>query len=151
METETIMPVITKPEELCKNCKKPVSGNFCAGCGQKIIQKNDYSIQHFAEHALHETIHFDNKLFRTLRPLLFRPGFLTRKFFEGEQQRYVKPLTLFIFINFVFFMLKQDGLFKYTFDSYLVSSLGDYAEAKMTTSNVSPEVFKARFNTAMKF
>jgi hypothetical protein len=135
----------------CRNCEAPLSGRFCAACGQPASSTHDYSIRHFAEHALHEVTHFDNKLFRTLKPLLFRPGYLTLAFFEGKQQRYMKPLALFVFVNFLFFLFKNQGLFHYTLQSFENGYFGVYLKEQIAASGLSPEVFAAKFNTSMKY
>ena len=66
--------------------------------------KKPASMKHMAHEALHDLMHFDDKLFKTLPALLFRPGLLPEKSLEGDQQRYVKPFTLFVFLNFIFFI-----------------------------------------------
>lgn len=47
---------------------------------------------------------FDSLIIRSLRPLLFKPGFLTLEFLKGRRVRYIPPLRLFIFISIVFFL-----------------------------------------------
>ena len=42
---------------------------------------------------------WDNKLVLTLRPLLTRPGALTRDYLSGHRVRYVHPLRLFLFTS----------------------------------------------------
>jgi hypothetical protein len=42
---------------------------------------------------------------RTLKPLLFRPGKLTRDYLDGKRFRYVPPLRLYIFSSIAFFFL----------------------------------------------
>jgi hypothetical protein len=48
---------------------------------------------------------FDSKFFKSVIPLLFKPGFLTTEFFAGRRVRYITPLRLYIFISIVFFLL----------------------------------------------
>jgi hypothetical protein len=42
---------------------------------------------------------WDNKLFRTLDPLLTRPGAITLDYLSGRRARYVHPLRLFLFTS----------------------------------------------------
>jgi len=53
----------------------------------------------------------DSRLWRTVGPLLVRPGFLTREHFAGRRVRYVPPLRLYVFVAIVFFgvMTVTDG------------------------------------------
>ena len=41
----------------------------------------------------------------TLKPLLGKPGFLTQQFISGKRTAYINPVRLFIFLNFIFFLL----------------------------------------------
>jgi hypothetical protein len=44
-------------------------------------------------------------IFRTLKPLITHPGFLSKEFIEGKRIRYVPPIRLYFFISVVFFLL----------------------------------------------
>ena len=46
---------------------------------------------------------FDGKLWKTLVPLLFRPGFLTRAYLEGKRRRFIGPARLFLISSLVLF------------------------------------------------
>ncbi|WP_165699459.1 DUF3667 domain-containing protein [Hymenobacter jejuensis] len=58
-----------------------------------------------AEEVLEGVFHFDGKVFRTLRLLLFAPGSLTLRFWQGKRVAYVPPVRLYVFISFLFFLL----------------------------------------------
>jgi hypothetical protein len=88
----------------CRNCGTPLSGKFCMECGQK-----NHTYVAPLWHVLHEfaSLHFgfDTKLFHSLVPLLFRPGFLTREYCLGHEERYIKPFKLYLFSSILFFFL----------------------------------------------
>jgi hypothetical protein len=90
---------------MCANCEAELVGKFCAVCGQKRTSPHDYSLWHFLEQSLHEIVHFDTKVFGSLIPLIFKPGFLTAEYLAGRRQRYIKPMTLFVVVNVAFFFL----------------------------------------------
>ena len=46
---------------------------------------------------------FDTRIWRTLVPLVARPGELSREHFAGRRARYVPPLRLYVFSGFVYF------------------------------------------------
>jgi hypothetical protein len=48
---------------------------------------------------------FDTRFFRTLGPLLMRPGFLTTEYLSGRREPYVPPLRTYVFASIVFFAL----------------------------------------------
>ncbi|MCR5886229.1 DUF3667 domain-containing protein [Hymenobacter sp. J193] len=90
----------------CANCGHDFKAaeNYCPDCGQQ-NHPLDLSFGHVAEEVLEGLFHFDGKVFRTLRQLLFKPGALTRHFWEGKRVAYVPPVRLYVFISFVFFLL----------------------------------------------
>ncbi|WP_170172667.1 DUF3667 domain-containing protein [Hymenobacter rigui] len=99
------------PLAACANCERPfiAAENFCPNCGQQ-NHALDLSFGHVAEEVLEGVFHFDSKVFRTLRLLLFAPGALTRRFWEGRRVAYVPPVRLYIFISFLFFLLLSVAL-----------------------------------------
>lgn len=48
---------------------------------------------------------FDSLIIRSVKPLLFNPGFLTNEFLDGRRVRYIPPLRMFIFISIIFFLV----------------------------------------------
>ncbi len=90
----------------CANCLAPLAGPFCAQCGQHVA---DYhrSVWRFVAAFFDNAFCWDNKLFRTLGPLLKRPGWLTQEFMAGRRVRYVHPLRLFLFTSAVCLTLIQ--------------------------------------------
>ena len=92
----------------CANCAYAFAAGepdeFCPRCGQ---QNHAVAVGfgHVAEEFLEGVFHFDGKVFRTLRLLLFSPGELTRRFLAGHRVPYVPPIRLYVFISFVFFFL----------------------------------------------
>lgn len=85
----------------CPNCDTPVTGRFCSNCGQhaRPIRK----LTHVLSEFVHNLYHFDNKTWRTLPMVLFRPGTLTRNYVFGKRARYLAPLTTFLFSIFLMF------------------------------------------------
>lgn len=94
-------------QRLCKNCLSAVTGIYCAQCGQK--QRS--AVRHFGQMVgefLDDVLNIDTKLLNTLKPLLFRPGFLSLEYYAGRRVRYVSPLKLYFFMSlFAFFLIQQ--------------------------------------------
>jgi hypothetical protein len=101
-------PATTAVETLsaasCRNCGAQLTGPFCSQCGQR-VEHEDHSVWHFAREVAEDLTHADSRLWRTMSPLLFRPGFLTREFLDGRRARYLPPLRLYLVISLVFFVL----------------------------------------------
>lgn len=88
----------------CANCRAPVSGPFCAQCGQR-VEPRIHSLPRFAHEAFETVTHADSRLWQTLVPLLVRPGHLTREFLRGRRARYLPPFRLYLVVSLSFFLL----------------------------------------------
>lgn len=84
----------------CQNCNAALTGPYCAACGQKTGHLHR-PIWEIAEDFLHSVVHFDGRLWQTLRSLFLRPGEMTQDWADGRQNRYVPPIRLFIFTSLI--------------------------------------------------
>lgn len=90
----------------CDNCREVLSlqDNFCPNCGQeqreKQIRLKDYLLD-----FLGDFFTFDSKFFKSIYPLLFKPGKMTREYMDGKRVRYIPPLRFFLFTSVVFFFV----------------------------------------------
>ncbi len=80
----------------CRNCGHELAGAFCAACGEPRPSAREWSWRHFVHDAMHEFLHVDAKIVRTIGLLLFRPGFLTAEYWDGRRTSYIRPLRLYI-------------------------------------------------------
>ena len=97
---------ISEENVVCKNCDTKFNGEFCPNCGQSIRDYDkpfSFIIYNFAG----DFFAFDTRFFHTFVALLFKPGFLTKEYFEGRRVKYAPPFRVFIFISFVLFLLLQ--------------------------------------------
>ncbi len=91
----------------CLNCQTPLQGEYCHVCGQPShISRTLGDVWH---DFLHGVLHFDNRAWRTLPMLVFRPGALTRRYILGERAKFVSPVALFLFTVFVMFFVFAFG------------------------------------------
>jgi hypothetical protein len=82
---------------ICANCGQPLGGPFCSACGEEAIRREALTIRHFVRHTvLEEGFDLDGKLWRTIRGLLFRPGFLTAEYWSGRRRAYIGPFKLLL-------------------------------------------------------
>jgi hypothetical protein len=102
------MTTIETPLTPCTNCGG-AAADYCVRCGERQPGHHDLSVKHFAHDVVHEFVHLDSKLFRTLRDIVTKPGFLTEEYFAGRKSRYIAPLRLFLtlfalqFLAFTFY------------------------------------------------
>ena len=95
-----------KKFETCPNCNYRFAevNNYCANCGQENHDLN-MPFGHVVLEVLEGTFHFDTKIFRTLKLLLFKPGRLTAEFIQNKRAPYVPPIRLYVFVSFIFFLV----------------------------------------------
>jgi hypothetical protein len=121
----------------CANCTTPLNGTYCHNCGQ--LAHIHRSLWHMVEELLHGILHFDNKAWRTLPALLWNPGQLTRNYIDGKRMRYMPPLILFLFLNFVMFFVF----------SYLASALAPNGTVKpLIKDNITNELHNTQTRLA---
>jgi hypothetical protein len=95
---------MTPETRACTNCDKPLTGEYCASCGQHAVDLN-VPIRHFVAEFIRESFSLDSSLFRTLKSLLLKPGFLTQEYLAGRRARYVPPIRLYLVLSFSLFLL----------------------------------------------
>jgi hypothetical protein len=86
----------------CANCGAVAPGAYCPKCGQNTRERLP-TFRQFMREATGRYLSFDGKLWKTLLPLVFRPGFLTRAYFAGRRRRYIGPARLFLVSSLVLF------------------------------------------------
>ena len=89
----------------CKNCNQALNAvdNFCPNCGQKNIPKLDVK---FLLGELFQTIfNLDSKVFRSLKYLIFKPGYLSKEYVGGKRVSYLAPIRIYLVLSFLFFFL----------------------------------------------
>ncbi len=82
----------------CHNCSSALGGPFCHVCGQKHTHLHK-PIWELAEDFLHTIVHFDSRMWLTLRYLFLAPGKMTLDWLDGRQARHMPPIRLFVFTS----------------------------------------------------
>ncbi|MDX2061494.1 MAG: DUF3667 domain-containing protein [Bacteroidia bacterium] len=96
---------------LCRNCHSPLVGPYCHTCGQEHTQRPIF-LRQLVQEGIEELFDWDSKLLRSLRPLFFRPAFLTREFVAGRRVRYVAPVRFYVLASLLFFFVFDPTLDK---------------------------------------
>jgi len=134
----------------CENCGAPLSGPYCAQCGQPAI---DYrrSFGHVLVDVLNEFLNWDSKFFATIALLIVKPWRLTNEFVAGHRVRYVHPLRLYLLASILFFFAVNYGARGIRFDptkfpdekrAEVAAAIADKRgeiEAEMNKENLTPE------------
>jgi hypothetical protein len=90
--------------EYCRNCGAVLGGQYCAACGQR-SRVRLISLWELTKEAVGNLTDLDSRIWLTLRPLLFRPGLLTREYLAGRRTRYIPPFRLYLILSVAFFVL----------------------------------------------
>lgn len=106
-------------------------GEHCYACGQPakgLVRHFGSLLGDFTD----SVFDLDSRLLRTLGPLLWRPGFLTREYFAGHWVRYVSPVRLFVFLCVIaFFALR------WTVDPQIDAAGADAIDQAQSAAEVS--------------
>ncbi|MEO7325192.1 MAG: DUF3667 domain-containing protein, partial [Dokdonella sp.] len=124
--------IVEKRGKTCANCGAPMHGPFCYACGQP--EKG--MIRHLASvmaDVADTVFNIDSRVFRSIGPLYFRPGYLTDEYFAGRRTRYVTPFRLFFFLCVVSFFAIQASV---NFDG-LQLDLGDNGKGISAAQSVA--------------
>jgi hypothetical protein len=88
----------------CLNCDTELKGPYCYYCGQP-----DRNFMRFfpalLRDLMEDLLDLDSRFMRTLKPLVFKPGRLTRDYMTGRRFRYAPPMRLYIFSSILFFLI----------------------------------------------
>ena len=124
--------------ERCPNCGAEILGAYCHSCGQH-QEARVLPLRALLVDALGDLFSFDNRIFRTLRPLLLRPGVLTTEYLEGRRARYVPPFRLYLIISVLhFFVLLQTESSWFFFTS--ISSFAEDRQIASRAMQLLPQV-----------
>ncbi|HET7577367.1 MAG TPA: DUF3667 domain-containing protein [Sphingomicrobium sp.] len=88
-------------EKNCLNCGSPLTGPYCAACGQRAHVHR--SVRAFFQDFAQSLFNFEGKFWRTLPMLAWRPGEMTRRYIAGERARFISPIALYLFTVFAMF------------------------------------------------
>ena len=90
--------------ENCLNCGEVLTGQHCAHCGQR-ARVQVISLWGLIKDFLGDIFDWDSRIWRTLRPLAFRPGLLTQEYLRGRRAHYTPPFRMYLILSVFFFLI----------------------------------------------
>lgn len=93
-----------KQAEACLNCGTSLSGQYCGNCGQR-ARSRLISIWELIQEAFGDLLELDSRLWRTLIPLVIRPGNLTLDYLQGRRARFMPPFRTYLVLSIFFFLI----------------------------------------------
>ncbi len=94
--------------ENCLNCGEVLTGQHCSHCGQR-AKVRVLSLWGLLKDLFGDLFELDSRVWRTLRPLAFRPGLLTADYLRGRRTHYTPPFRMYLVLSVVFFLLASIG------------------------------------------
>jgi len=88
----------------CVTCGAPMTGEFCAQCGERRADSHDLSLRNFLKDSLASVLNFDARGYRSIVHLVTRPGQLTADYVTGRRSNYLTPIQVFLVANVLFFI-----------------------------------------------
>ncbi len=88
----------------CGNCEAPLSGPYCAQCGQH-ARENARALRTLLRDGWDLITNVDGRFWLTVGQLLAQPGELTVEYFADRRARYISPLRLYVVLSVVYFAL----------------------------------------------
>lgn len=96
-------PALPDQDAHCLNCGALLVGEYCARCGQH-VKHHVHSTWETVKEFFEDLFHTDQRLWRTLVPLTFRPGLLTLEYLRGRRVSFTPPFRLYIVLSLIFFV-----------------------------------------------
>lgn len=89
----------------CHNCSQRFEAHypFCPYCGMKAWDELTLGV--LFNNTISNYFSVDARFFKSFIPLMFKPGFLAKRFVEGRRLLYLHPTQIYLFISVVFFFL----------------------------------------------
>ncbi len=86
----------------CFSCEEPVTGLYCAACGQK---NDDYrrSILSLIKETLASITAIESRIWRTWAALIFQPGRVAREFSNGRRSYWSSPVRVYLAMSIILF------------------------------------------------
>jgi Protein of unknown function (DUF3667) len=104
----------------CLNCGTRLQGEFCSQCGQNAHEGRHPTLGHFFHDLVHESLHLDGKIWRTLKSLFLRPGQLTSEYWAGRINSWIRPIRIFLTVVALHALLFNTGVGPLNFRSVVI-------------------------------
>ncbi len=88
----------------CLNCGSRLRGQYCGNCGQR-SRSRLISLWELVSDAFGDLLELDSRLWKTLIPLMIRPGQLTADYLQGKRARFMPPFRMYLVLSLVFFVV----------------------------------------------
>jgi len=85
------------PAERCPSCGETAMQSYCARCGEKRPERDDWKLRNIAGEIVGELTNLEqSKLWQTFWLLVVKPGELTREYWSGRRKVFLGPVKLYL-------------------------------------------------------
>ena len=134
----------------CLNCGARVKGNFCHECGQRVRDNGDRSIRRLVGEVLGNLFFLDNRFVLSMLYLVRYPNRMTVEFLGGQRKKFISPVTLFLFLNLIYFFVNP--LSDYSLSLYDQANSQPYSawikgmvESKLKDEGLEVETYSVKY------
>lgn len=124
LQPHQVAPLVNEPHE-CATCGTHYEGNYCPRCGQS-AKIGRYSFKKAFLLFLDVWGLGNRGMFRTIRDLILRPGYMIRDYLQGMQMAYFPPFKMF-FLLVALSLIVETGL-NVKMENRLVSTQEQFAK-----------------------
>jgi hypothetical protein len=124
LQPHQVAPLVNEPHE-CATCGTHYEGNYCPRCGQS-AKIGRYSFKKAFLLFLDVWGLGNRGMFRTIRDLILRPGYMIRDYLQGMQMAYFPPFKMF-FLLVALSLIVETGL-NVKMENRLVSTQEQFAQ-----------------------
>jgi hypothetical protein len=129
---------MSQEEHECLNCHDHYTGRFCPRCGQAATTSR-FSMKVAAENFAEAYGMGERGMFRTIRDLILRPGYLILDYLRGMRMSYYAPFKMF-FLLFAISTLVTHGL--------NIKGQALYDDSETSVQNLEKEIDEKSGSTA---
>lgn len=97
---------IRRKANACLNCGSTLDKvyNYCPNCGQE-NNNSDVSFNTLLGDFFNTYLAIDSRFGKSIKPFLFKPGWLTNRFIEGKRVSYAHPVRFYLIISLFYFFI----------------------------------------------
>jgi len=134
------------PHKHCLNCSAPAKGDFCHDCGQSIRDNSDRSLSRLLGEVFGNIFFLDNRILLSAKYLFLSPGRMTVEFLKGKRKKFISPITLFLFINLIYFFVNPLSDYSVSFDDQIhlqpySTLIKDWADLKLQMEGLNQQAY----------
>jgi len=136
----------------CLNCNAALAGTYCHSCGQPARENTDRSIIQLLGDFLGNVFFIDNRFLLSVGYLIRYPGRMTVEFLEGKRKKFISPVTLFLFVNLIYFFVSpltdySLSLYDQFYDQPYSEWIQDWVKSSMRASELESEAYNTAYQT----